>query len=231
MADQLFKKRKNAREERGSAKKKLLSDTWLIVCEGSSTEPNYIESLIRFANTKTQSAKLLYQIEGDGRNSISLVKSVDDLLSEIEFYKIKSDILYGQVFVLFDKDSFGKDCFDNAIKMAAARGYIPVWSNECFELWFILHYEYFVADTGRKSYFRKLNDHLGVTNYEDEKAMDIFSIIHSRKRIAEALRNAEKLNEEFCHEPSHSKRVPCTQMFVLLRALEKRLKIKFSSID
>jgi len=231
MADQLFKKRKNTRVERESAKKKMLSEKWLFVCEGSCTEPNYIESLIRFANAKTESTKLFYRIEGNGRNTISLVKSVDDLLSEIESFKIKSDIPYGQVFVLFDKDSFGEDNFDNAIRMASARGYLPIWSNECFELWFILHYEYLNADTGRKSYFKKLNEHLGVINYEDEKAIDVFSIIHSRKRIMDALRNAEKLNETFCHEPSYSKRVPCTQMFVLIRAFEKRLKIDFSSID
>jgi len=202
----------------------------LFVCEGAKTEPNYIKSLIDYANAKSQAPKVLYRIEGDGKNTTSLVKSVDDLLSEIDGYKIKSKIPYGKVLVIFDKDSFGKDNFDNAIKMAESRGYIPIWSNECFELWFILHYEFFSANIGRKLYFEKLSKYLGIMNYENEKAIDVFSIIHSSARIAEALRNAEKLDAECSHETSYANRVPCTQVFVLVRELEKRLKIEFIGV-
>ena len=231
MADQLFKNRKLAREKRESIKKKLLSETWLYVCEGSKTEPSYVKSLIEYANSKTQTTKLRYEIKGDGKNTVSLIKSVDDLLSEIDIMNIRSNIPYGKVFVLFDRDSFGKDSFDNAIDMAEARGYIPIWSNECFELWYILHYEFFAADTGRKSYFSKLNEFLDIEKYEDNKAMDVFSVVHTPERIASALRNAEKLSKEFSNESSYARRIPCTQVFALVRELEKRLKVEFSDID
>ena len=231
MADQLFKKRNLAREKRESIGKKLLSETWLFVCEGSKTEPRYIDSLIKYANSKTQTAKLLFEIEGEGKNTVSLVKSVDELLSEINIISIRSNIPYGKVFVLFDKDSFGKDNFNKAISMAEARGYMPIWSNECFELWYILHYEFFTADTGRKSYFKKLSNLLDTENYEEHKSMDVFSEIHTPERITNALRNAEKLSNECRSETSYSRRVPCTQVFVLVRELEKRLKVKFSDTN
>ena len=226
MAEQLFKKRKEARAERKSKQKKLLSETWLFVCEGSKTEPNYIKSLIDHANTITTTALLKKTIVGEGRNTTSLVKSVDDLLGEIEGFNIKRDIPYGKVFVIFDKDSFKEDNFDNAIKMAVSRKYIPIWSNECFELWYLFHYNCVPSDTGSKSYFKKLGEYLGVRNYEDEKSMDVFPQIHTPEKIKVALQHAERLDKEFRDEIPPSKRVPCTQMFKLIRELEQYLKIK-----
>jgi hypothetical protein len=50
MADQLYYKRKAERTERKSQQRKQLSETWLFVCEGSKTEPNYVRS---WSNTLT----------------------------------------------------------------------------------------------------------------------------------------------------------------------------------
>ena len=126
MSDQLFKKRTAEREKRENRKRKQRSETWLFVCEGSKTEPNYIKSLVDYANTKTQTAKLKIDVKGEGKNTKSLVQSVDDLLADIDGFNINRDIPYGKVFVLFDKDSFKEENFDNAIYMAQARGYIPM---------------------------------------------------------------------------------------------------------
>ena len=87
------------------------------------------------------------------------------------------------------------------------------------------------ADTGRESYFEKLSKYLGIASYKDEKSMDVFSVIHSPERIKAALRNAEKLDRIFCNESSYAKTVPCTQVFILIRALEKRLRISFTDIE
>lgn len=227
MADQLFKKRQMTREDRKKSNRKLLSETWLFVCEGSKTEPNYIKKIVEYANDKTMTTKLKITIVGKGKSTVNLIKSVDNLLSKIDSYKIKSDIPYGKIFVLFDRDSFGADNFNNAIKMADSHGYIPIWSNECFELWYILHYDYYNVDSGREMYFNKLSEYLNIRNYKDDKSIDVFSIIHSTERIETALRNAEKLSNESFHIKSYAKRVPCTQVFVLIRKLEKRLKIDF----
>ena len=230
MAEQLFYKRGARREERNKIKRKLRSETWLFVCEGSKTEPNYIRSLVKHANNLSSESKLKIKVVGEGKSTRALIKSVDDLLSEIEDVKRNSDIPFGKIFVLFDKDSFREDDFDNAINMAVSREYIPIWSNECFELWYILHYEYLDSNIGREAYNEKLSKLLGVKSYKDHKSIDVFSIIHSPDRIKNALKNSERLSNDSCHESSNAKRVPCTQMFKLIQELENRLKIELSTL-
>jgi hypothetical protein len=44
LADQIFKKNRITKEERKRKVIKLRSETWLFVCEGTKTEPQYIES-------------------------------------------------------------------------------------------------------------------------------------------------------------------------------------------
>ena len=41
-----------------------------------------------------------------------------------------------KIFVVFDKDSFSDDDFDDTIKMCEDNGYIPLWSNQAIEYWF-----------------------------------------------------------------------------------------------
>lgn len=206
---------KNARENKKSQNRPLRHGKWLCVCEGEKTEPNYIKNLVRYANSISDKPNLNIDVYGEGRNTQSLIEATD-------IYRKYAP--YEKIFVLFDKDSFEPSQFDNAIKMAAqkGRGYIPIWSNECFELWFILHYERFPADNGRKSYYKKL-DKLLETDYE--KSDDVFSMIHNPARIKTALKYAEALDKESQCESSPSKRVPCTQMFRLIRELERQLKI------
>lgn len=226
MADQIFKKRKQERQKRKCKEQKERSETWLFVCEGSKTEPNYINSLISYANNITEQSQLKIRVEGEGKNTLSLVKSVDDFFDYADKLRSqKSGIPYAKTFVLFDKDSFEKDNFNNAIHMAISKGHIPIWSNECFELWYILHYVYYDADNGRKAYFEKLSELLG-TDYG--KSDDIFSLIHSKEGIANALKYSKKLNELTKDKSSYSQRVPCTQMFVLIEAVQQRLKIDFT---
>ena len=44
MADQLFKRQQASRKDRTSKEMKERSETWLIVCEGTETEPNYFKA-------------------------------------------------------------------------------------------------------------------------------------------------------------------------------------------
>ena len=49
--DCLHDKRKRERECRKSKVLKERAETWLLVCEGGKTEPNYFESLFKYANS------------------------------------------------------------------------------------------------------------------------------------------------------------------------------------
>ena len=222
-----LKRERQRKGRRESQNRPVLSETWLFVSEGSKTEPKYIESLVAYANGKTSVSKLKPKFVGTGRNTTGVVKVVDDLLAEIDMYKIKGEIHYAKIFVLFDLDSFEEGKFNTAVKMCEAkkRGYIPIWSNECFELWYLLHYDFLDGDIGRKQYYTILSEKLGV-KYKENKSMDVFT--HIQDKISTGLKNAEKLRQrakEAGTTPAES--VPCTQMPRLVRELESLLKIKF----
>lgn len=223
LADQLFKKEKALRQRRLKRKQKERSETWLFVCEGIKTEPNYITSLINYANSITDESPLMVKIEGVGKNTETLIKSVEDFFECAErFNSQKVGIPYAKTFVLFDKDSFTKNQFNNAILMAEHHGYIPIWSNECFELWYILHFEYCISNNGREAYFSRLSNLL---NIKYDKADDVFSLIHSPEKLKNAMCFSKKLNDASYSKKTASERVPCTQMFRVIDEINNRLNI------
>lgn len=151
-SDNLFNKRKeNERKQRSS--------TWLIVCEGTQTEPNYFNGAISAINSLlADKYKLKVKIVGQGMNTVSLVTSVDELLKYVEKSKI-STIPYGKIFVAFDKDSFSSQAFNEAVYMCEKKGYIPLWSNQAIEYWFLLHFNLIDAAMDRSLYINKLNEY------------------------------------------------------------------------
>lgn len=130
--------------ERKSRKENILkqrSSNWLIVCEGTKTEPNYFEKAIQDINTNIEDKyRLKVKVVGKGVSTKSLVKATD-LQIKIDKYS-NSVIPYGKIFVVFDKDSFSDDDFDDTIKMCEDNGYIPLWSNQAIEYWLLLHFHY-----------------------------------------------------------------------------------------
>ena len=73
---------------------------------------------------------------------MTLVESVNNLFDFTSKEVSKVNIPYGKVFVVFDKDDFTPNAFNKAIEKCENNGYIALWSNECIELWFLLHFNY-----------------------------------------------------------------------------------------
>ena len=223
MADQLFKKRKAERQLRQKRVQTERAETWLFVCEGTKTEPNYLNSLIKYANENSSQAPIKADVRGVGRNTENLVRCVDDFFEYADkFISLKRGLPYAKTFVLFDKDSFNANQFNNAINMAKLRGYIPIWSNECFELWYLLHFDYYNSDNGRETYFQRLTELLGE---EYDKADDIFTKIHTPARMKNAMNNSKKLEKIFEDNAPPHKKVPCTKMYVLIEEIQRQLRI------
>ena len=222
--DDLFKRRKEKREIRKSRGIELRKASWLIVCEGKETEVNYFECLLDYVNSKS-SKKIKRNIKGLGMNTDTLVKSVEDLLSETENYIKDSIIPYEKIFVVFDKDSFSNSDFNEAINRSERLGYIPLWSNECFELWYILHFEYFTSSSGRELYFNKLSK---LFEKKYSKTDNHFNLLGGVSNISTAYKNASKLYKEFSNEKfrSYSKMKPCTTVFMILDEIENTIGVK-----
>ena len=125
------KEAKAAKKRKENVREKLVR--FLIVCEGTKTEPRYFEALIKnYISTVRE-----VTIEGEGRATVALVDRALEIKQELER---KNAMSFDRVWVVFDKDDF--DDFNEAIKKAHKLGLHSAWTNEAFELWYYLHFEY-----------------------------------------------------------------------------------------
>lgn len=177
--DDLFKKRQEVRKSRIENTKKLKSSNWLIVCEGLQTEVNYFKEAVNSINSKIEDKyRLKVKVIGKGMSTISLVNSVDHLINYIDKYKYNV-VPYGKIFVVFDKDDFSNEAFNNAIAICEKNGYIPLWSNQSIEYWFLLHFYYIDSKMNRLEYENKINNYFkncGLNYHYKKNAKHIYSI-------------------------------------------------------
>lgn len=221
-SEDLAKRRRNERIARFSKEQKIRAETWLIVCEGTKTEPKYFTSLLDFVNTLTD-REIKFKVVGTGRNTESLVDSVDDLFDFTNNEISKKKIRYGKTFVVFDKDDFTKSAFNNAVNMCLRKDYISLWSNECIELWFLLHFDYLESAITRKEYFEKLTRKLKT---EYKKNADNFLLLGKLDKIPKAYKYAKKLEENLNCKAQPADRKPCTMLHKIIDEIEEYLGIK-----
>lgn len=186
-----------------------------IVSEGTKTEPNYIKGMAKAINAKyfDLSSEKRIEVHGTGRNTKSLLeyarKRVDKKFPRAEV-----------VWLMYDKDDFPFDDFDNtqysALDRKDSRKYNVAWSNECIELWFLLHYQDLVVNVGRKKYQELLEEYC---NYE-KNMENIYEILKDRTDVAIA--RAKRQYEEY-GDLAPSKMCPATRVYLLVEELRKYL--------
>lgn len=180
----------------------------LIVCEGVKTEPLYWQS---FAVPDSS----LVIIDGTGRNTESLVTYALD--------RKKAGYAHGvpwnEVYAVFDKDSFSDQQFNTAISRCIAKGITPVWSNECFELWFMLHFKRDRAQHRREYY----NQYLQTAVPGGYLKNDPLIRLKIRHLEEQAIKNAASLDAESQrqHGQHYSLRNPSTQVHTLVERLRQ----------
>ena len=204
---------------------KQKSSNWLIVCEGTKTEPNYFIEAINEINKNIEDEyKLKVKVIGTGRNTISLVKSVEDLQVEIDKYNNRL-IPYSKIFVVFDKDNFSDKSFDEAIKMCIQNGYIPLWSNQAIEFWFLLHFNYIDGKMDRKNYAIKINKKIkkkGLKYTYHKNDSKIYSKLCKHGSLDKAKANAKKIHlNHIKDKPSNSE--SCTLIYKFFESVDERL--------
>lgn len=114
---------------------------FLIVCEGEKTEPNYFKSFPK------KVGRFIYDIEFEG-GGISTLKVVEKAIE----LRDKSKQKYDRVWAVFDRDSFKANSFNSAILKAKANNINCAWSNEAFELWYLLHFHNRITAMSRDEY-------------------------------------------------------------------------------
>lgn len=178
---QRFNRKQNVRDERKRV---------YIFAEGKETEKNYFEA----KKQEIRKPNIQIIIKGTGQNTLSLVEYALDYMA---YHKIEVDGSGNsdECWVVFDKDDFSND-FDKAITKAKKNNLLVAYSNECFELWFLLHFSFLNTALGRKDFMKKLDEIIGKINGKDyaKKAKNMYDLIWHLE--PEAIRNAKKLLEE-----------------------------------
>ncbi|NES75276.1 MULTISPECIES: RloB family protein [unclassified Okeania] len=175
-------------------------ERFLIVCEGKETEPNYFRSF--------RVPKDVIDIRGLGKNTISLVEDALKIMKE--------DGNYNQVWCVFDRDSFPVKNFNQAIKDAKNYNIEVAYSNEAFEIWYLLHFEYRDTAMSRKDYKKALTEKLNKKYEKNSKEM--YEILKNKQ--LQAIKNAEKLLEQH-NPPNPVNDNPSTTVHLLVKELNK----------
>ena len=192
---------------------------FLIVCEGEKTEPNYFKSF----KTNVKSFVLTIDAFGEGSNTKDLVKRTIKA-------RDNSSQKYDSVWVVFDKDSFSPSNFNGAIELAGNNDIKVGWSNEAFELWYLLHFQYRNTYMSRDDYKsaieKEVNDKI-VAQSKSKKlkkfvykknSVEMYSILEKYGNQKQAITYAEKLilNHNCNNFAIHN---PCTRVHLLVEEL------------
>ena len=152
----------------------------LVVCEGEKTEPNYFKSFPENPEVYDN-----IDIRGTGYNTVSLINEAIGIRNEAQ----KRREPYIEVWCVFDLDDFPVQQFQDAITLAKKNQIKCAYSIEAFELWYLLHFNYYDAALSRDQYKEKLTALLGKTYQKNNNGM--YKVL--QKRLKTAIKNAGKL--------------------------------------
>ena len=193
---------------------------FLIVCEGTKTEPNYFEgmknslppNMVRVAD---------FMATGTGQNTLSVIDEAEKLRKQHE--EINAIQPIDEVWVVFDRDSFPKQNINNAIAKAEQKEMFCAWTNEAFELWYILHFQLVEHKMSRKQYQgfieRELTSRTGKKYKYQKNSLDMFALLMQYGDVQQAIKRADKLAAVFGNRTDYADHNPRTEMHKLVQKL------------
>jgi len=160
-----------------------IKQTFLIVCEGKNTEPDYFNAF-RMTSATVKAV-------GQAMNTMTLVAKA---ISIRDTDKAKKRT-YDQCWVVFDKDDFPAKDFNQAIITAKKAGFQVAYSNQAFEYWFLLHYNLYQGAMHRSRYADLLTKLTGIPYSKTEGyGVKMYNLLKPMQSVA--LDNAQKVLED-----------------------------------
>lgn len=206
---------KHEREKR-KANTRAIRQYFLIICEGEKTEPNYFQGFRR----DLPRGLIELEIVGVGDNTLNLVEMAvgkrDEAIEQVKHGG--KEHAYDQVWVVFDKDDFSADRFNSAVFRAKGCDIRCAYSNEAFELWYLLHFENHHTAIQRSRYQSLLGNYLG-EKYQ-KKSDSMYELLKKRGDQMQAIRWAKDLYEHYDHK-NPAQENPSTTVFELVEELNK----------
>ena len=177
---------------------------FLILCEGSKTEPNYFRAFPTAANV------IDIEVDGLACDPKKLTRAAIDR-------KTMSDAdgtPYDQIWCVFDRDDWPVTLFNQAFEDARNNGIEVAYSNEAFELWYLLHFNYYDTACSRTDYKRRLSTLLVKTYQKNDPGM--YSVLGARQQTE--IRNADRRLSQYT-PPHPADDNPSTTVHRLVREL------------
>ena len=215
---QIIKNNNISRKDRLKSKRQAPAN-YLIVCEGKKTEPNYFNGLKKKINEKYgNKVDVLIpniDIKGTGMNTTSLVKYTQKTVNH-------ANKVYGQVWVVFDKDDYNDEQFNSAIDNC---NYNVAWSNPNFELWILSHLKRVTKYMSKDDILKELEKEFQKNGLGEYKKNDdkIFEKVTSDGKLHIAIDNCksmEKINEN----GQASQKNPMTKVYKIVDGLKEYLE-------
>ena len=163
-----------------------IKQSFLIVCEGEKTEPDYFKAF-RMTSATVKAV-------GQAMNTMTLVSKAISIREADR----KRKKIYDQCWVVFDKDDFPAKDFNLAIQFAEKNGFFVAYSNQAFEYWFLLHYNLYTGAIHRSQYKDMLTKLTGMPYSKSEGyGAVMYNLLLSRQQ--QAINNSETVLAEISH--------------------------------
>ena len=188
----------------------------LVYSEGTKTEPYYVQNIkdciAKKYKVRANDIELIDANIGKSFNTISLAKFAK---KDVE-NRLQNDEMIDHVWIFYDKDSFPKSNYINAFKMIEELNVtendegVPCdrrgisWhslpSNECFELFLLLYFNYETSALSRKTYSDRIDKAVQKTIPTFSYAKNLTNIhttlLSAGGKINNAIRFGKRLEKE-----------------------------------
>lgn len=196
---------------------------YLIICEGTKTEPNYFNE-IKEKMSDNNKNKITIEIVGIGKGTTNLLEYAKKKVQ-------KSTNYISNVWLIYDKDDFSNESFNKVeeeckkINKEEQTIYNAIWSNESIETWILLHFIRFDIPMSRKDCIKKINQNFKQNKIGEYKKNSSNLYEKLQPYLDVAIENAKWLDKKNKNnKPSDSN--PCTKVYKLVEILNKYIEDK-----
>ena len=216
-----------SRKKRGRQKNKKISSVIHIFSEGKKTEPVYFNSKIKEIKEKDIRNKFKVQVKiwnrpaDSGRQGMSIINYVESVVST-EDIDLKKDT----VWVVYDRDKKRQDDdggvdFRNSIEEGEKLGFKIAYSNDSFELWYLLHFDFMDSNLFRDDILIKVKENFKKEFGIEYNKKDIEYYPYIKYKECDAIRNAENLLKKHKKDGELKTSSPSTTVHLLVEELNK----------
>ena len=175
--------------------------TILIVCEGQTEEWYFSKFPVISLSVRC--------VNLQGQSKMNLVHATEEIVKNEDFTFIN---------------------FDNSIDKAKSLNYNVAYSNDCFELWLLLHYKDIQSTQNREYYYEQLGKYFKMNYVKEGKRLDfckrLYTLLQEDGNSSElqAIARAEKLHLRQEDLPYHQQK-PVTLVYQLVQLLNEYKRV------